>query len=427
MKKFKNSFLLGTSTAAHQVEGNNIHSDYYIMETMENSQFIEPSGNAVDHYNRFREDIKMLKDSGLNTYRFSIEWARIEPKEGEFDETEMKHYREMVKFCRESGVEPVVTLMHFTSPAWLIKKGGWDNEIVISLFARYAAFVTKNLERDVRYICTINEANIRLQMGALIERFKKQMMQNKKCMEGQLQVGLNLNNPMEKMKKLAAENVAVFGTPEPHTFVSATNKAGDMIVIKAHQAAKEAIRKVNSEIKVGLSLSLHDIQCIPGGEEKAEKEWSEEFTHYVPFIKNDDFFGLQNYTRSVYGQAGLMPVAEGASTTQMGYEIYPEALENVIRRVNNEIPGVPILVTENGIATSDDNQRIAFIDVALAGISRCLEDGIPVVGYCHWSLLDNFEWQKGYTITFGLCAVDRATQKRFPKKSLKYLGSFIES
>ena len=268
-----------------------------------------------------------------------------------------------------------------------------------------------------------------------MERFKKQMMakmgaagnasDNKDSMEGQVQVGLNLSNPMERMKLAAMENAKVFGDPQPHTFVSATDEKGDMIVIKAHLAAKEAIKKVNPNIKVGITLSLHDCQFIEGGKDGADKEWAEEFVHYIPYIKDDDFFGLQNYTRTTYGPEGIVPVPEGTPMTQMDYEVYPEALEHVIRRVHEEMPQVPIMVTENGIATSDDNQRVNFIDKAVDGVQRCIADGIPVIGYCHWSLIDNFEWQKGYALTFGLCAVDRKTQIRTPKASLKHLGEFI--
>ncbi|MCR4902752.1 MAG: family 1 glycosylhydrolase [Butyrivibrio sp.] len=434
--KFNEGFMLGAATAAHQVEGNNVNSDYWAMENMPYSQFVEPSGDAVDHYNRYEQDIKMLKDAGLNTYRFSIEWARIEPRRGEFDDSEIEHYRKMIQFCRQEGIEPIVTLYHFTSPLWLIKEVGWDNEEVVELFAGYAEYVTKKLGSDINYICTINEANMRLQIGALMERFKKQMMlkmskaaenqqaQQTDSMEGQVQVGLNLNNPMEKMKLAAMENAKIFGNPQPHTFVSATDDKGDMIVIKAHQAAKKAIKAVNPDIKVGITLSLHDVQWIEGGKEKADKEWDEEFAHYIPYIKDDDFMGLQNYTRTIYGPEGVVPVPEGTPMTLMDYEVYPEALEHVIRRVHLEMENVPILVTENGIATSNDDERIAFIDKALEGVQNCIKDGIPVIGYCHWSLLDNFEWQKGYALTFGLCAVDRTTQVRTPKPSLKHLGTY---
>ncbi len=460
MREIAEGFFVGASTAAHQVEGNNIHSDYWAMEQMEYTSFVEPSLAAVDHYNRYEEDIKMLAEAGLNAYRFSIEWARIEPEMDVWDEREVDHYRRVIACCRKNKVEPIVTLHHFTSPKWLICKGGWDNEMVVERFAKYARYITEQLGSELNYICTINEANMRLQIRAISERFMKMMKAKaaaaakaaetaqtasgkteKNELEGQVQVGLNLSNPMERMKLQAMENMKVFGTPQPHNFVSSCSDNGDLIVCKAHAAAREAIKSVNSDIKVGITLSLHDMQWIDGGKEKAEKEWDEEFAHYIPFIQDDDFFGLQNYTRSVYGPDGLVApgntcpvygpdglVSPEKSTrlTQMDYELYPEALEHVIRRVHSELPSVPIMVTENGVATTDDKERVEFIHAAMGGIKKCIADGLPVLGYCHWSLMDNFEWQKGYQMTFGLVAVDRTTQTRYPKESLSELGRYAK-
>ena len=198
---------------------------------------------------------------------------------------------------------------------------------------------------------------------------------------------------------------------------------GDKIVCRAHEAARAVIKELYPEIKVGLTLSLHDIQSTAGGEKHAKKEWDDEFTHYLPYIQNDDFLGVQNYTRSLMGPEGTLPTPDGAELTQMNYEFYPEALEHVIRKVAKDFKG-DLIVTENGIATGDDKKRIAFIETALTGVQNCLRDNLPVRGYFHWSLIDNFEWQKGYSMTFGLIAVDRTTQTRHPKESLSYLGSY---
>ena len=417
------TFLVGASTAAHQVEGNNIHSDYWAQEHMEYTSFNEPSGEACDHYHRYAEDIKLMAKAGLNAYRFSIEWARVEPKPGEFDEAEIEHYRDVIRCCRENGIEPIVTMHHFTSPKWLIEQGGWENEATVEKFAAYCRYVTEKLGDELNYVCTINEANMGLQIAAISRRYMM-MMQKKQKAEGQVQVGINLENPfMERMKKQAMENMQVFGTAQPQVFVSSRTPEGDILVMKAHQAAKAAMKAVNPNLKIGITLSLHDIQAQPGGEENALKEWTEEFLHYVPYIKDYDFFGLQNYTRTLMGPEGSLPVPDGAETTQMDYEYYPEGLAHVIRKVYEALP-IPIMVTENGIATADDTRRVAFITEAMKGIEGCIEDGIPVLGYCHWSLMDNFEWQKGFSMTFGLIAVDRATQKRMPKPSLEFLGSY---
>ncbi len=423
---FPKGFMIGAATAAHQVEGNNIHSDYWAQEQMPHSSFTEPSGIACDHYHRYEEDIALMAQAGLNTYRFSLEWARIEPEEGRFDEAEIEHYRNVIRCCRMHGIEPVVTLMHFTSPVWLIRKGGWEAESTVEDFRRYAGYVTDKLGHELRTVCTINEANMGLQLAAIARRFRlmaEQAARNAGQAEGSVQVGMNFRKMMENMKFAAMENAEVFGMPEPQIFVSSRTEQGDRLVMRAHQAAREAIRAVAPHIRVGLTLSLHDLQALPGGEAFADKAWDEEFRHYLPWIEGDDFLGVQNYTRTQYGPQGQMPCPEGAELTQMDYEFYPEALEHVIRRVREDFRG-DLIVTENGVATSDDSRRVEFIRRALEGVERCLEDGIPVRGYCYWSLMDNFEWQKGYAMTFGLMAVDRETLERTPRESLRFLGGF---
>ncbi len=424
---FEKAFLLGAATAAHQVEGNNIHSDYWAMEHMKSGSFAEPSGDAVDHYNRYEEDIKLLSVAGLNTYRFSIEWARIEPQEGTFDETEVEHYRNVIRCCKEHGVMPIVTLHHFTSPKWLISKGGWEAESTVEDFMRYCVYVAQQLGSEMEYVCTINEANMGLQLAAIAKRYMKQMLlpKKKKETDGQAQVGINLKQMLANQKIAAAENMDVFGTDKLHTFVSQRSAEGDLLVMRAHCAARDAMKAICPHLKIGLSLSLHDIQTVRGGEKKAAKEWHEEFEHYLPYIKDDDFLGVQNYTRSQIGRFGQLAMPEGAELTQMNYEFYPEALENVIRRVAQEFKG-DLIVTENGVATADDSRRVEFIRRALNGVNNCIADGLPVKGYCYWSLLDNFEWQKGYSMTFGLIAVDRSTQTRTAKPSLAYLGSYMK-
>ncbi len=423
---FPKGFFIGAATAAHQVEGNNIHSDYWAQELLPHSSFTEPSGIACDHYNRYEEDIRLLAEAGLNAYRFSVEWARIEPEEGEFDASEIEHYRRVIACCRANGVEPIVTLMHFTSPVWLIRKGGWEAESTVEYFRRYAAYVTEKLGSELHYICTINEANMGLQLATISKRFQlmaQQAAKNAKSAEGTVQVGMNFEKMMENMKYSAAENAGIFGTPQPQIFVSSRTPEGDALVFRAHKAAKTAIKTLYPNIQVGITLSVHDCQALPGGESFAEAAWEEEFRHYLPYIRDDDFLGVQNYTRTLYGPQGQLPAPEGAELTQMDYEFYPEALEHVIRKVHDDFKG-NLIVTENGVAISDDNRRVEFIRRALCGVENCVDDGIPVKGYCYWSLMDNFEWQKGFSMTFGLIAVDRTTLKRTPKKSLSVLGQF---
>jgi len=412
MASFPQNFLFGASTAAHQVEGNNTKSDFWKMEQMEASTFVEPSGDAVDHYRRYREDVALMAELGFNAYRFSVEWARIEPEEGVFDETEIEHYRDVLLTCREFGITPIVTLHHFSSPFWLIREGGWESERTPARFARYAARVMQELGDLIPYVCTINEANIAIGIAKVMKSFSA----------SSAQVGLNVDMA-DRMKAYYAELAEVFGIPpqEVHSFLAPRSEQGMRVIFQAHEEARAAIRRVRPGTRIGITMSLHDFQSVPGGEEAATAAWEEEFLQFLPSLRDDDFFGLQNYTREIHGPDGILPVAEEAEKTQMGYEFYPQGLEAVIRFVAKKLDK-PIIITENGIGTDNDERRIAFIDIALRGVQNCLADGIPVLGYMHWSLLDNFEWQLGFSRTFGLVAVDRSTQRRLPKPSAYYLG-----
>jgi len=421
--KLPENFLIGAATAAHQVEGNNIHSDLWAMEHMKHTSFIEPSLDAVDHYNRYEKDIKLMADAGLNAYRFSIEWARIEPEEGHFDSEAVDHYKAVIACCKKYGIEPFVTLHHFSSPRGRVSEGGWEASTTPEDFAHYVRFIIGELGSELHYICTINEANMGIQVAAIAERYKRQMMAQMQAAQsggnsadGSVQVGINLQKMMEGQKAAAAENLEVFGVEKVENFTSMRTREGDLLILKAHELAKKEIKALYPDIKVGLTLSLHDIQPQEDGMERAKKEWDEEFMHYLPYIKDDDFLGVQNYTRSLIDADGQLPNPDGAELTQMNYEFYPEALEHVLRKVAKDFHG-DLYVTENGIATADDTRRVAFIDTALKGIVSCINDGLPVKSYFHWSLLDNFEWQKGYSMTFGLIAVDRSTQTRHPKES----------
>ena len=419
--KLESDFLLGAATAAHQVEGNNTHSDYWVMEHVKHSDFVEPSGDAVDHYNRYAEDIALLAGAGLNAYRFSIEWARVEPKEGVFDADAVDHYRKVLDCCKKYGVTPIVTLHHFSSPAWLISKGGWAKPYVINAFARYARHIAEEVGDRMPWICTINEAN----MGFQLNKIAADMMKAGKK-EGGVQVGTNADLDLKKIflgmfEQGKAFHCSPFGV---NTFLKPRKQAQEQIVMQAHQAAMKELKAVCPQAKVGLTLSLFDYQPVEGGETRAAQLWQEDFGFYLPYIVGDDFLGVQNYSRKIVDAKGAREPAPGAPLTQMGYEDYPASIGHVLRKVAKEFHG-DLIVTENGIGTDDDARRCAFLREAFAGVRACVEDGLPVKGYCCWSLLDNFEWQAGYAKTFGLIAVDRPTQTRHPKESLEVLGRLL--
>jgi len=413
---FPKDFMLGASTAAHQVEGNNKNSDFWALENLPNTMFKEPSLDAVDHYNRYEEDITLLKNAGLNTYRFSIEWARIEPTQGVFDANEIEHYRKKIAYCRKNNIEPIITMHHFTNPKWIVQKGGWNNPEVVDSFVAYCEKVTQELGAELEYVCTINEANIGLQ----IQKMAKDMMGQ----TGDVQVGIDAGTRRETMMAYGKEAMAQHGINPQNIFLSMGNNwvVSNAIIVQAHVKARDAMKAICPHLKIGISLSLHDFQAQPGGETLAEIEWIEEFTQYLPYIFNDDFIGVQNYSRKLVGPNGRVKPSADIPVTQMGYENYPAAISNVTRKVAELFKG-DIVITENGIATDDDNLRVDFICKAVEGIKKCIADGIPIKGYTYWSLLDNFEWMLGYDRTFGLIAVDRKTQTRYPKESLKFLGS----
>jgi beta-glucosidase len=421
MRNFPVDFLFGAASAAHQVEGNNTNSDFWAMEQVPGGMFKEPSLDSVDHYNRYKEDIDLMAGAGLNTYRFSIEWARIQPARDTFDAKEMAHYRDVLQYCRDKGITPVVTMHHFSSPKWLIEDGGWEDETTVTRFAYYCAHVAKNLGPLMKYVCTINEANMGLQMAKIIKDMARSMMP-------QVQVGIQPDIG-EIMAARMGGMSEVFGGIEPRKiafFLSGRSEQGDILIMKAHEAARDAMKAICPHLKIGVTLSIYNYQIQSSGEEMARKELEDDFLHYLPYLQKDDFFGLQNYTRKLIGPEGSLPPPEGAELTDMGYEFYPQALANIVRTVAQHLRK-PIMVTENGIATGDDTRRVVFIREALSGLQQCIKAGIPVIGYMHWSVLDNFEWMLGFEKRFGLIAVDRTTQKRMPKESLHYLGKIARS
>ena len=416
----EHKFLIGSATAGGQVEGYNTNSDIWAMEYMKTGGYSEPSLSAADHYHTYRQDIELMHQAGLNAYRFSFEWARIEPKKGKFDENEMNHYLDMIHACQEYGIEPVITLFHFSSPKWLITEGGWEAESTVEYFGEYAEYVANHLKgENIRYIITINEAN----MGTLIAGYLEKM---RKHMDGAgLQIGLDLENMADNQKLSEQENLEVFGVRQAAVFTSPRTSHGDEIVCRAHRKAVEILHSILPDTKVGLSLSLRDLHYTDGGKENADRDWQKDFLHYLPTIENDDFFGIQTYTRAVFTAQGEQDPSSDAQLTQMGYEYYPECTENVIRKVHESFRG-DLLITENGIATDDDSLRIQYIDTALKGVLKCRDEGIPVKGYMYWSFMDNWEWQSGYSMKFGLVSVDRTSQKHIPKPSLSFLGSYTE-
>jgi beta-glucosidase len=405
--KFPDGFLWGTATAAHQVEGGNIASDLWLMEWMKDSLFAEPSGDGCDHYHRYAEDIALLKWLGFGAYRFSIEWARIEPEEGFFSSAALDHYRRMIAACRAANVIPIVTFHHFTAPLWFTRDGGWEDPKSVDRFARYCARAGRALGDLIAYACTINEANIPLMVTMMRE-------------------AVGIAGGGGKRDRALAEAARLCGG-EPGRFapfLSGNGHAATPNLLAAHRKGYETLKPLVSG-PVGMTIALNDFQAQEGGEALRDVADGLINGQFLESVRGDDFVGVQTYTRAIFGPHGVLPSADTAERTQMGYEFYPEALEHTIRYAAR-VSGCPVIVTENGIGTEDDSRRIEYTRRALEGVLRAIRDGIDVRGYIHWSMLDNYEWLEGYRPKFGLVEVDRATQARKPKPSAYWLGDIAK-
>lgn len=388
MLTFPSSFLWGAATAAHQIEGNNVNSNWWQEEHRPGTSIVEPSGDAADSYHRYREDMRIAADLGLNSYRFSIEWSRIEPERGFVSRAEVDHYRRMVEAAREFGLEPIVTLMHFTVPRWFARDGFWRAADAAELFARYTEAALPVVSDGVRYVCTINEPNIAAMLAGGED----------------------------------AHNLVAYGLPNPDLAVADA-------LLAAHRRSREVLASVPG-IRSGWTVATQaftpaldaDGEPEPGALAKLREYGHPRDDWYLEAARGDDFVGVQAYTRTFIGPEGPRPVAEGVETTLTGWEFFPPAAELGVRAAWQLSGGVPVMVTENGIATADDSRRIAYTDAALRQLHTVFDDGIELLGYQHWSLLDNYEWASGYRPTFGLVAWDRETFARTPKPSAHWYG-----
>jgi beta-glucosidase len=404
-KPFPTGFLWGVSTAGHQIEGNNTASDYWVMENVQPTLFRERSGDACDSYHRYEEDIALIRSFGLNSYRFSIEWARIEPNKGNFSTAELDYYKGVIEACHRNSVRPALTFHHNVSPAWFAGDGGWTNPESPKLFARYCDYVAKGVAGDIDMAFTINEPDVNgvVKWMPGVAQMMQQMMAG-----GQF--------PLAQMNAAAAKAI---GSDKFSALLFAPNDVVTPNLIEAHHQSFAAIKSARSSLPVGVPLSVFQYRAV-GENSDVDAANKDVLGPWLEAAKRSgDFVGVQNYGAIYVDSTGAV-MAKGHKGTNP-FETDPTSLGATVRYVH-QATGKPIIVTENGIDTTDDNVRIAYIDQALAGLQSAIADGVPVQGYFHWSLLDNFEWMSGFGPKFGLVAVDRATFKRTPKPSARHLG-----
>jgi beta-glucosidase len=382
---FPEGFLWGTATAAHQIEGGNVNNDWWAWEHNPVSGCAGSSGDACDSLSRWNEDVDLVAGMGLGAYRFSLEWSRIEPAEGEFSLAALEYYRRICAALRERNVAPVVTFHHFTTPTWLTARGGWEAADAPEMFARFVSRATAHFGDLIGWACTINELNL---IGVM---------------------GYALGSSPPGVKDDFGRHLAV-------------NEA----IVRGHRLAVEALRSGPGQFPVGLTLSMDEMVADPGGEEVLEAAQEILEDRFMRATEGDDFMGVQCYSRVHFGAEGQAPNEPGVPLTQMGYEYWPQGVEHCARRAA-AITGIPVLLTESGIATEDDTERVAYIAEALRGVRRALDDGVDIRGYFVWSLLDNYEWSHGFGPRFGLHSVDRETFERHPKPSAAWYSTVARS
>jgi beta-glucosidase len=399
-RSFPKGFLWGAATSGHQVEGADTGSDMWVMEHVRPTLFREPSGDACDSLHRWEEDLDLVRAIGLNTYRFSVEWSRIEPAPGEFSTAWLDHYARILEGCHRRGLKAVVTFSHYSVPAWFAGRGSFFADDSADLFARFCDQVARRLAAGIAYGVTLNEPNI----GSMMRWIR---------------VPEIFTGRVEEMLAAAGKAVGsdrfrgvIFGAP-----------ASDARMIEAHIKAYQAIKAVRGDLPLGVGLAVDDDQVQGSASYRDAKRRAVYEPWFAATRSHGDFIGVQNYGRRLYDANGEVPLA---GTGLGGRQNVPEALGNAVRFAH-EGTGKPVLITENGVDSIDDAKRAAFIPATLAGLHQTIAAGTPVLGYIHWSLLDNFEWISGYHDKFGLVAVDRTTFARTIKPSARVFGAIARA
>lgn len=404
--RFPDGFLWGVATSGHQTEGDNTASDFWWMEHTRPTLFAEPSGSGTASFEMWPADLDLVRSLGFNTYRFSLEWARIEPEEGLFSQGMIAHYRRIIDGCHARGLAPVVTFNHFSCPRWFAARGGWANPSAPDLFARFCAYAARALTSGISHAVTLNEPNLPTILSW---------------------IGLPPALYAGHAAMLKAAGKALGSVTFSAGFMLSRDEHLPMIPImgEAHRKARAAIKDVRPDLPVGLSLSVADDQAT-GVTTIRDRKRAEAYEPWFAFTEDDDFIGVQNYNRTLFDAKAVLPPPEGAVRNDAGMEIHPPSLAGALRYAH-KATGKPVLVTEHGVGVADDTIRLPFIVDSLEGLRAAVGDGVPVLGYIHWSLLDNYEWYLGHAQKFGLVAVDRTTFIRTPKPSAFALGAIARS
>jgi beta-glucosidase len=387
MLRFPEGFVWGSGISAHQTEGGNRGNDWWEFEQAGNVANGEVSGDACDHYNRYAEDFALAASLGHRALKLSIEWSRIEPERGHYDQSELDHYARVLEAAREAGLVPFVTLHHFTNPAWLGRYGWWEGAQTSEIFGEYVYQVASRLEPWTDIWITINEPMLLAAAGYLHGQWPPQRRSWRKA----LRVAANL--------------------------------------VKAHRLAYDLVHEVCDSCQAGPAVNVTALKQ-PGRPTLRDLafggplDWLANYYFIDRARDKADFIGVQYYTRTTVQQllAGdPLAIPHGMRKlprTDLGWEIYPKGLYYTVRSMWRRF-GLPVYVTENGIADAADEQRADFIREHLFWLHRAIDEGVDVRGYLHWALMDNFEWREGFGPRFGLVEIDYDTQERIARPSAR--------
>ena len=401
--RFPDGFLWGTASAAHQVEGDDRNSDWWEFEQQPGRIANgDTSGIANDHYHRYREDFALLRELNQNAHRLSIEWSRIEPSQGDFDARQIRHYRDVLADLREQGMEPMVTLHHFTSPLWFARKGGWSARDATHAFLPFVRRVIDELGDLVGLWCTINEPSLYGANGWVSGEFPPGRRGD---IAGLYRVTSNMR--------------------------------------KAHELAYLAIKRRWPDAQVG--LSHHKLLMLPASNNRRDR-WAAQ-TAQIALDRwpvgpgrlrrvveaTCDYVGIAHYWGQMCAFDPGRPQDQfihrfnvpGRPVTAMGMSSDPSWM----RLVLNELRSLekPVYITENGLGSDDDEWRRRYIIEILSNVLLAIGDGVDVRGYFHWTNTDNFEWARGYATRFGLIEVDRRTLERTIKPSGHLYGRIAQA
>lgn len=401
-KKFPEGFYWGAATASYQVEGYNENTDWAMGARLGK---VPMAGRLADHYNRYEEDFDIAKQLSHNAHRLSIEWARIEPKDGCFDYDEIEHYKNVLRALKKRGITPFITLWHFTLPVWLSESGGFERKDISEIFARYCARVVSELGDLCEFYSTINEPNVyatHCYLYGAWPPFKRASIFGKK---------------IGKEDGTSERTGAITSFGNIFTYVKVVKN-----LAASHNAAYDAIKKIDGNKQVSIVKHVHffDHNRNPLNWLKAViMRYIQTYSFMNKVYRKLDMIGINYYRHTKFGDT------KNYIQTDMGWNVFPEGIYGALWMLSRY--NMPIIIAEAGVADRDDDIRAQYIQGQIEAVYRAIVDGIDVRGHMYWSLLDNYEWALGIEKRFGLVEINYQTLERIIRPSAHHYKKIIQN